>query len=181
MNELVSKLSVPSTALPSDDTGDLRSAEYGEISGQESLADSQRVAAASAGFFSLIDSYPIPTIAQGSRSRSDSILAAVRSRVSRGACEAGLMTEVIRKLSRDLDRFEPRTTGAERIMEVTCDWTEGTLLAGYEVDEDGAVCLTHLWADGCDIYLLAVEVPAAVRQIEDRIAAAECVHRRNED
>ncbi len=66
----------------------------------------------------------------------------------------------------------PNIRGAQYTDYVSCDFiTAGELLAGYEYDEDGVIGLTHLEANGMDIYLLAVEVPAAIKQIEQRLDA----------
>lgn len=75
---------------------------------------------------------------------------------------------------RRLAGYQPSTLGAQRTMPVQCDQVmSGALLAGYEVDEDGNVGLTHLWANGSDIYLLVLELPEVMKQIETYIAEHE--------
>lgn len=70
--------------------------------------------------------------------------------------------------------FKPRLRieGAMFTDLVTCDHvTGGQLLAGYDVEADGTLLLTHLEANGMDIFQLAMEVPKAIAQIEERLKA----------
>lgn len=75
---------------------------------------------------------------------------------------------------KSLAKYKPRTVGAARTIPIQCDHIHNAdVLAGYEVDEDGVVALTHLWVNGGDIYQLVESLPEVLKQIEDRIKAAE--------